>query len=140
MTLGEEVAYFIKNRGMTQEEFATNIGICVGYANKIINGKTRPSEKVRNKILGLCRHGKVEEHERKHNRCYGCFYSRPMTGVGKTVYACHYMIDTGKRRGVTPQECYKHEGTPYKKKRKGMTARKSVDIVPQARGITNDYR
>ena len=65
MTLGEEATCFIKSRGITQEEFAANIGICVGYANAIINGKTRPSEKLKNKILGLCRHGKVEEHERK---------------------------------------------------------------------------
>lgn len=129
MTLGEEATCFIKNRGITQEEFAANIGICVGYANAIINGKTRPSERLKNKILGLCRHGKVEACEVKYNRCYGCFYRRLMTGVGKTVYACHYMIDTGKKRGVTPQECYKHEGTPYKKKQKGMTARKSVYLV-----------
>lgn len=118
MTLGEEATCFIKSRGITQEEFAANIGICVGYANAIINGKTRPSEKLKNKILGLCRHGKVEEHERKQNRCYGCFYRRAMTGAGGTVYACHYMIDTGKKRGIAPQECYKHEGTPYKKKKK----------------------
>ena len=134
MTLGEEAACFIKSRGMTQEEFSVNVGICVGYANAIINGKIRPSEKLKNKILGLCRHGKVEECEQKHNRCYDCFYRRPMIGVGTTIYACHYMIDTGKRRGVTPQECYKHEGTPYIKKLKGMTARKSVDIVPKYGG------
>lgn len=134
MTLGEEATCFIKNRGITQEEFAANIGICVGYANAIINGKTRPSERLKNKILGLCRHGKVEACEVKYNRCYGCFYRRLMTGVGKTVYACHYMIDTGERRGITPQECYKHEGTPYVKKEMGMTARKGVDIVPKYGG------
>lgn len=134
MTLGEEATCFIKSRGMTQEEFAANIGICVGYANAIINGKTRPSERLKNKILGLCRRGKVEEYEQKHNCCYDCFYRRPMIGVGTTIYACHYMIDTGKRRGVTPQECYKHEGTPYVKKVKGMTARKGVDIVPKYGG------
>lgn len=119
---------------MTQEEFAANVGICVGYANAIINGKIRPSERLKNKILGLCRHGKAEEHERKQNRCYGCFYRRAMTGAGGTVYACHYMIDTGEKRGITPQECYKHEGTPYVKKVKGMTARKGVDIVPKYGG------
>jgi hypothetical protein len=140
MTLGEEVTCFVKSRGMTQEEFAANVGICVGYANAIINGKTRPSEKLKNKILGLCRHGKVEEHEQKYNRCYGCFYRRAMTGAGGTVYACHYMIDTGKKRGITPQECYKHEGTPYKKKKKGMTARKGVDMVPKVGVMANDYR
>ena len=47
MTLGEEVACFVKSRGMTQEEFAANIGVCVGYANAIINGKTRPSESLK---------------------------------------------------------------------------------------------
>lgn len=134
MTLGEEVACFVKSRGMTQEEFAGNVGICVGYANAIINGKTRSSERLKNKILGLCRYGKVEEPELKYNRCYGCFYRRAMTGAGGTVYACHYMIDTGEKRGITPQECYKHEGTPYVKKVKGMTARKGVDIVPKYGG------
>lgn len=140
MTLGEEVACFIKNRGITQEEFAANVGICVGYANAIINEKTRPSEQLQNKIIGLCRYGRVEEHEIKCNKCYGCFYRRPMTGVGMTVYACHYMIDTGEKRGITPQECYKHEGTPYKKKKKGMTARKGVDIVPKVGVMASDYR
>lgn len=65
---------------------------------------------------------------------------RQMSGVGTTVYACHYMIDTGKKRGVTPQECYKHEGTPYKKKKKGMTARKGVDIVSKVGVMEDDYR
>ena len=50
------------------------------------------------------------------------------------------MIDTGKKRGITPQECYKHEGTPYKKKKKGMTARKGVDIVPRVGVMASDYR
>ena len=50
------------------------------------------------------------------------------------------MIDTGKKRGVTPQECYKLVGTPYKKKQKGMTARKSVDIVPKVGVMEDDYR
>lgn len=134
MTLGEEVTCFIKNRGITQEEFAANVGICVGYANAIINGKTRPSERLKYKILDLCRCGKAEEYEPKYNRCYGCFYRRLMSGVGTTIYACHYMIDTGLQRGIAPQECYKHEGTPYIKKEKGMTARKSVDIVPKYGG------
>ena len=134
MTLGEEVTCFIKNRGITQEEFAANVGICVGYANAIINGKTRPSERLKYKILDLCRCGKAEEHEPKYNRCYDCFYRRLMSGVGTTIYACHYMIDTGLQRGIAPQECYKHEGTPYIKKEKDMTARKSVDIVPKYGG------
>ena len=50
------------------------------------------------------------------------------------------MIDTGKKRGITPQECYKHEGTPYKKKKKGMTARKSVEIAPRGEVMANGYR
>ena len=134
MTLGEEAACFIKNHSITQEEFAANVGICVGYANAIINGKTHPSEKVKNKILGLCRRGKVEVRQAKYNRCYDCFYRRPMTGLGATLYGCHYMIDTGKKRGVAPNECYQHEGTPYIKKEIGMTARKSVEILPKYGG------
>lgn len=84
--------------------------------------------------------GKVSERKVKHNKCYDCFYRRAMTGAGGTVYACHYMIDTGEKRGITPQECYKHEGTPYVKKVKGMTARKSVDIVPKVGVMEDDYR
>lgn len=68
------------------------------------------------------------------------FLSQSYTGAGGTVYACHYMIDTGEKRGITPQECYKHEGTPYKKKKKGMTARKGVDIVPKVGVMDSDYR
>lgn len=66
MTLGEEAACFIKNRGITQEEFAANVGICVGYANAIINGKTRPSERLKYKILDLCRCGEAEMKETKY--------------------------------------------------------------------------
>ena len=109
---------------MTQEEFAANIGVCVGYANSIINGKIRPSERLKNKILGLCRHGKVEEHEQKYNRCYGCFYRRAMTGAGGIVYACHYMIDTGKLRKISPEMCYQNRGTPYLQKKRPSQTRK----------------
>lgn len=134
MTLREELCLYIKSKNITQREFSSSIGISEGYANAILTGRVQPSERVKRKIREVCGCGKVEKGSTKYNKCFDCFYRRPMTGVGKTVYACHYMIDTGKRRGITPQECYKHEGTPYKKKKKGMTARKGVDIVPKYGG------
>lgn len=140
MTLREELRLHIKSKNITQREFASSVGISTGYANAILSGRVRPSETVKSKIWDLCGCGKVSESKVKHNKCYDCFYRRLMSGVGTTVYACHYMIDTGKKRGITPQECYKHEGTPYKKKQKGMTARKSVDIVPKVGVMEDDYR
>ena len=134
MTLREELCLYIKSKNMTQREFASSVGISTGYANAILSGRVRPSETVKSKMWDLCGCGKVSERKVKHNKCYDCFYRRAMTGAGGTVYACHYMIDTGKKRGIAPQECYKHEGTPYVKKVKGMTARKGVDIVPKYGG------
>lgn len=128
MTLCKEIECFMKNQNLKQYEFAKSIGLSVGYANAIINGKVSPSAAVRDKILRVCGRGKLEKCSYHKNCCYGCFYRRPMTGLGKTIYCCHYMIDTGLQRGMTPQECYKHEGTPYIKKEKGMTARKGVDL------------
>ena len=140
MTFKEEVKLYLKSKNITQREFASSVGISTGYANAILSGRVRPSETVKSKICDSCGCGKVSESKVKHNKCYDCFYRRLMSGVGTTVYACHYMIDTGKKRGITPQECYKHEGTPYKKKKKGMTARKGVDIVPKVGVMDSDYR
>lgn len=140
MTFKEEVKLYLKGKKITQREFASWVGISGNYVQAILAGRANPSEALKSKMLHLCRLEKVLECEEKHNQCYGCFYRRAVPTIGCTVYACHYMIDTGKRRGVTPQECYKHEGTPYKKKKKGMTARKGVDMVPKVGVMANDYR
>ena len=129
MTFKEEVKLYLKSKKITQREFASWVGISGNYVQAILAGRANPRESVKSKMLHLCKLEKVSECVEKHNRCYGCFYRRAVPTIGCTVYACHYMIDTGKKRGVTPQECYKHEGTPYKKKQKGMTARKSVYLV-----------
>lgn len=42
--------------------------------------------------------------------CPGCYYYR-LFYAGMS--ACHYCIDTGKVRPVPPEECYRHDGTPY---------------------------
>ena len=140
MKLKDELFLYIKSKNMTQREFSSSIGISEGYANAILTGRANPSERVKRKIRDVCGCGKEEKGSTKHNKCFDCFYRRLMSGVGTTVYACHYMIDTGKRRGVTPQECYKHEGTPYMKKEKGMTARKGVDVVPKGGVMTDDSK
>lgn len=140
MTLREELCLYIKSKNITQKDFSSSIGISEGYASSILSGRLEPNERLKRKIFKVCGCGKAEKDSVKYNHCYGCFYRRLMSGVGTTVYACHYMIDTGKKRGITPQECFKHEGTPYKQKKKGMTARKSVEIAPRDEVMANGYR
>ena len=50
----------------------------------------------------------------KNRHCPDCVYCRDITGVGSKVWACHYMLDTGEKRGLPPAECYGQPGTPYK--------------------------
>ena len=51
--------------------------------------------------------------------CKGCYYWRQMW-VG--LNGCHYRLETLKLREIPPIDCYKHEGTPYKPKRRGRYA------------------
>lgn len=52
--------------------------------------------------------------------CRGCEYWRPMGNSSKCMHACHYCIETGNLRDMPAAECYKHEGTPYKPKKRGV--------------------
>lgn len=45
--------------------------------------------------------------------CRGCVYRRPFVVSDPSTSACHYCIDTGKLRGMSPEQCYLHPGTPY---------------------------
>ena len=48
------------------------------------------------------------------SKCTGCYYWRCMSGNSPgSIKGCHYMLDTGEPRGISPRDCYKHEGTPY---------------------------
>lgn len=47
--------------------------------------------------------------------CEGCRYWRTLNHTLKWT-ACHYAIDTPHVRGMPPQDCYKHLGTPYRPK------------------------
>lgn len=37
--------------------------------------------------------------------CSGCAYWRPLTNVRGSMEACHYMLDTGKRRELDGEVC-----------------------------------
>ena len=52
--------------------------------------------------------------------CKGCEYYRRL---GSDM-ACHYAIDTNDVRGMTPSECYKQPGTPYKPVSRGKKREK----------------
>lgn len=52
------------------------------------------------------------EYEPPLCECKGCYYWRSIGGLN----ACHYALDANIIRGIPPIECYKHKGTPYKKK------------------------
>ena len=52
--------------------------------------------------------------------CRGYEYWRTMGNSSKCMHACHYCIETGNLRGMPAAECYKHEGTPYKPKKRGV--------------------
>lgn len=52
--------------------------------------------------------------------CRGCEYWRTMGNSSKCMHACHYCLETGNPRGMPAAECYKHEGTPYKPKKRGV--------------------
>lgn len=42
------------------------------------------------------------------SKCNGCIYWRRFCGHGEnTVNACHYILDTGKKRGCDPAQCTK---------------------------------
>ena len=43
--------------------------------------------------------------------CRGCKYSVPGAGYGGHV--CNYCFETGKKRGVAKEDCYKQVNTPY---------------------------
>lgn len=43
--------------------------------------------------------------------CRGCRYSVPGGGYGGHV--CNYCFETGKKRGVAKEDCYKQVNTPY---------------------------
>lgn len=59
--------------------------------------------------------------EGKFKGCKGCIYWRPLTtnsDNGRKTYACHYILDTGYKRGFYPAiNCYQQEGTPYTTKK-----------------------
>lgn len=52
--------------------------------------------------------------------CRGCEYWRAIGHGKQCIRACHYCIETGNLRGMPAAECYKHEGTPYKPKKRGV--------------------
>ena len=42
-------------------------------------------------------------------RCSGCAYNRYFSGSGSTyLTACHYLLDTGKMRGCSPERCTRY--------------------------------
>ena len=49
--------------------------------------------------------------------CRGCRYWRPLSSGKNGYYACHYLIDTGKLRGGTVEDCTVRETGKRKKKR-----------------------
>lgn len=46
-------------------------------------------------------------------RCSGCVYYRRAGSAEDSCWMCHYLLDTGRLRGVRPCDCYRHAGTPY---------------------------
>lgn len=95
----------------------------------ILCGAPRP--KGATKYCEACRAKKVKEQgNHKHKKpvekaperpksevvnCKGCYYWRYMHGG---TNACYYAIDTEKLRHMPAADCYKHDGTPYRPKRK----------------------
>ena len=54
--------------------------------------------------------------DRKNENCAGCIYWRHFCGRGSNeLYACHYILDVGKMRGCSVEEC-------TRKSTKGVTA------------------
>lgn len=45
------------------------------------------------------------------NKCTGCYYWRPLSGVTNTashqIWACHYALCTHQVRGCAPKDCNK---------------------------------
>lgn len=39
--------------------------------------------------------------------CKGCIYHRQVGGANRGEYICHYMLDTGKKRGCPAGRCNK---------------------------------
>lgn len=117
MTLREELCLYIKSKNITQKDFSSSIGISEGYASSILSGRLEPNERLKRKIFKVCGCGKAEKDSVKYNHCYGCFYRRLMSGVGTTVYACHYMIDTGKKEAL-PRKSAISMRVPHTSKRK----------------------
>lgn len=73
---------------------------------------------------------KTRKQELTERRCQGCKWRSVESWGGNYVSICAYMIETGKRRGMKQEDCYKHEGTPYEpgKYRQGKN-RKPRDII-----------
>lgn len=55
-----------------------------------------------------------KDASRCFNRCEGCIYFRAMPQYGDER-SCHYLLDTGKPRGISPELCYRQKGTPYRR-------------------------
>lgn len=52
-------------------------------------------------------------------KCKGCEYWKPLSDHTQNgVHCCHYLLETGNVRGIPAEQCYKHENTPYKEKRR----------------------
>lgn len=71
-------------------------------------------------VQPACTVSRKEKRAPKVVECRGCYYWRTMGNSSKCMHACHYCLETGNPRGMPAAECYKHEGTPYKPKKRGV--------------------